>query len=258
VSLHSIASLGTSQSIFGIESWLIGSSDGLFYNALGTVSFTTPTLFSAPGIVQQVFITAVEKKIFALTATCLYSSKDFGGTWNIVYSGLLRSMAVSQSGTIVYILLSNADLVQIQIRNPICVLERIGTMYEITDEVTRFQSFGNFLNTLLITQDIGIYHLRFRCTMGTTSSLGDCTNKNIKIGVSRTNNDFYYYSKVIPYSISFADPSTWQSFDFGFILNKFDSGQLSLTAVLLNTPIGNNTDVYLDNISLVLTFITDN
>jgi hypothetical protein len=83
--------------------------------------------------------------------------------------------------------------------------------------------------------------------MGITTTTGECTNKNVKFGLSSTEKDYEFNSKIEPHSLSLSDLSTWQTFTSSVVIVITKNTLLNITTLLLNNPVSDPTDAYLFN-----------
>jgi hypothetical protein len=190
-------------------------------------------------------------KLWALSDSALYTSNDFGTTWYHVYNVSARKMCISQCASVIYIL-RNDGVITRQYRNERPTINPIGTT--VINQTTTFINYSNFgtvqklipSSTSTIIRP-GVYSVSYGFSMGITSTTGECVNKNVKFGLSSAENDYEYSSKIEPYSISFTDSSTWQSFNSNAVIVITYNTFLNITTVLLNNPVSDPTDTYLSN-----------
>jgi hypothetical protein len=65
-----------------------------------------------------------------------------------------------------------------------------------------------------------------------------------------------FSEKVEPYSITFNDSSTWQSFNSNTVVVITTNTLLNITTVLLNNPVADPTDAYVFNHFINVVYIS--
>jgi hypothetical protein len=172
-----------------------------------------------------------------------------------------RNICLSQFASILYVL-RNDGVVTRQYRTERPLITPIGfTSSNLTSTVNiRYDNFGTILRIMPTSTSTfirpGVYSISYGFSMGITSTTGECTSKCIKYGLSTTDNDYMFSAKVEPYSITFNDSSTWQSFNSNTVVVITTNTLLNITTVLLNNPVADPTDAYVFNHFINVVYIS--
>ena len=231
---------------------------GFIYNPIsnqsvfGLTTQTTPETFIQAQIV-------IGDKVWARSSTSIYTSINLGVSWTKMYTTPtpIRTMHITPDSRILYILLTNGDIMRATIYLPPTLI--VGSKnYTINSVNFPLLSFGVIRRPLVSNIPIGKWLITYGFKMGSTSSIGNCINSNIRhgIGGNTVGDEFIYSSNYSTYGITFGDSSTHQVFSNSFIMNFSSFTPIEIQVNLLNSPVNGATSVFVYDAFLERKFIS--
>ena len=178
-------------------------------------------------------------RIWARSATSIWSTINLGVTWELEYTGSPRCFSLAIDSSILYILTHNGDIITKRRLNTNSVYALGTVLKSFTSSIAFVNTSTTITGSSLLNIQPGVWSVTFGFKMTSSSNVGDGDN-NIKYGLSYSGGTFDITSANRKYSMINGTPTTWESFTETLVLTITTPTNLYLNALINDTLTASN------------------